>query len=496
VTISRHQALALACDLVERVERASPVRIAIGPGTTSLALCLKGVLAHRLADMIQGQRAAPPDMMSRLRGHLSSAKGQLVRAARARGPNFQRLSAPGTGRPRVLLVPRSDNHVRDLVPVAEVLAARGAELRWVVFRSDHLRQLPASHAAGIVCDRPSTVWRAPRLLAQLKEAVTALSPDEPLALSPAHISLALDEVGPSLRDLLAAAFSLGAAGEGFRPDLILVGNPMVMEGRLAVALAASLGVPSACIQHGTMAVADPLWQGAGVDLMCVWGSQARDVLERSGWGASRIAITGAPWLDNVVRRGGERRGDTVLVAFSGAGHTVGMREHQENIGFLARAIDKTPSLRWIVRLHPKDDAALYRRAGVTAAITEARTSEPLHLQLATVDVLVTSQSTSAIDAMFAGVPVVTLARAEGEPSPDYVVAGATTHVGRGVPLEDKVREALAGQPASVRTAARACADGFFGQADGRSAERVADRLEGLIRKEVPGVRDRGHLASA
>src|SRR5690349_20357581 len=109
-----------------------------------------------------------------------------------------------------------------------------------------------------------------------------------------------------------------------KPDVILAGNPCTFEGRFASIAGKGFGVASAAVQHGDLHAHDVLWQHIDVDRMCVWGEQSRDALLSCGIPDARVAVTGAPWLDEGFQPSASSDRIDVLVATSGAGHSVGV----------------------------------------------------------------------------------------------------------------------------------------------------------------------------
>lgn len=299
-----------------------------------------------------------------------------------------------------------------------------------------------------------------------------------------------NHVDAEARTVVMAATAIAQGIRTLSPALMIVGNPCTMEGRLAVTMAHQARVPSVCIQHGDIVGGDPLWRAVPIQRVCVWGERSRDALRDCGFAADRIAVTGAPWLDSLQRGPHASFGArTVLVALSGAGHQVGVTEHVETLARIYFAASRMSDVHWVFRLHPKDDAAIYRQVAarvgcpVGTLVESRKTSITIQDQLRTADALLTVTSTAALDAMVQGVPVLSLARAAGENVPAYVEAGATTHVGLRDPLDERTRALLLCGPApATEKAAREFASRFYGPIDGMSTKRVADELLDLTRQ--------------
>jgi hypothetical protein len=478
--VTRDEALAAgaatvdALDLVCRARRRALVDV---NGTiVSIPLILRNVLTQRIADEHQGARTPEP-RASGARRLLYAARQELERLASpltASGLRFRRKPTEGA---RILVVPRSDNHLRDLIPVmGELKRRRRVDVRWILFRRDLLASVVRSGDPAILVDPASATAR---LLGEVEDVVAGAA----LGALAAPIT---ETIGANLPEVLATTRTLTRVIGWFRPSLLLAGNPCTFEGRLAIASARGKRIPTATIQHGWLMAGDPLWRNVPFDLICVWGTRARDALLGDGLEDRRIAVTGAPWLDGFrsSRRTGER--PMILIALSGAGHLVGTDEHHRVVRRIYEATAAIPRLRWVFRLHPKDNPDVYRSIaasvpGANGEIVEARRTElTIHDQLRETSILVTGKSTSAVDAMVARVPVITIGRPPGEMVPDFVSAGATTHVTPNMDLSTIVRSLLdGGQDPRIAEQAREYVTSFYGEGD-HATQRAATRLEELI----------------
>lgn len=228
-------------------------------------------------------------------------------------------------------------------------------------------------------------------------------------------------LGAAVREMPAAALGsvramIGAVAALDRPRVLLVANPYIAEGRGAALAARGRGIPVVSAQHGTIFPDDPRWARCPVDRFGVWGPAAVEALVESGMTAQQLFVTGArvgteddPAPDGRASEG--MPGSTVLVATSGAGDRVSLAQHLVFLDWLGRAIQATPELQWRVKLHPKDDPALYAgRAFAGAEVVRAGSdTPPIERFLREADVLVTVASASALDAARLGVPVVLVA---------------------------------------------------------------------------------------
>jgi hypothetical protein len=198
-----------------------------------------------------------------------------------------------------------------------------------------------------------------------------------------------------------------------RPALLIVGNPFTFEGRTAALVARAHGVPVAATEHGSVVPGDPKWRDCPVDLVCAWGEPDRQAFIACGVPAEAVVVTGSARQDERLARARAPRNEDrteVLVATSGAGDKVSVDEHRRFISLLFASAGELPHQRFVVKLHRKDPESFYedgRPANVEiVSVDRKRFGEDIYDFLARARVLVTVQSTSAIDAMAVGVPVI------------------------------------------------------------------------------------------
>lgn len=394
----------------------------------------------------------------------------------------------------VVMVPRMPGHLVDLRPVARALRARGREVR--AWWHPVLEQV-AEPDDGWVGPSRRSMARMPGLLAGLVRAFRTLAGrvTEVLPPGPAHL------LEDALRGVvLAHGVELAALAAGWvteleraLPRVVVVGNPNTLEGRLVAFLARAYRVPVAALEHGTIFGGDPFWARSPVDVVLAWGEPSRRALVENGVSPERVTVTGAPRLDLSSHGAARRSGARVLVATSGAGGQVDAGEQARFINDLSQAVASRPDLEWVVKLHPKDLPSAYeslvaRAKGAVRVIENERRREGLQIfeLLAECTVLVTITSTSAIDAMAVGVPVVTWL-----PRPltqfghvEFLQRGATAVVVDARGLVAAIDEALAGRvPIDRRAAAERYADAHFTNR-GRAAATAAEALDGLARRAV------------
>jgi hypothetical protein len=496
--LTRRRAVEIALECVDHLDR-TLVRehvglIDLGLDRMSMADALRGYLTQQIADVLQGGGSpigqAPSE--SRLGPWLWRAKeAALGRVHASRG--LGRFPRPSPReRYRVLAVPRAPSHLRDVQEVARA-AERSRRLTFfsLVFRPDH------AHAFERVVLASSyspvdfrSIRRAEQQIDRIARGAFISRSDRPQVSSAAWarvVEAARAGINAQLTPMLTAAAAITKAIVEIGPRVILVGNPLTIEGAIAIAAARAHGIASASIQHGEIGLGHVEWARTGLDLMAAWGPQPKSTLARLGYPEQRVVVTGAPWADNLRRQPRANKGDgstrRILIAMSGAGHSVGLAEHEGHVRRLLEASRQLPQHRWVFRLHPKDDPEIYARLmaevpGSKAEIVDGRGPRPdIRDDLEKSDVLITVTSASAFDAMLARVPVLTLARPKGEVLSAFVLEGATTHAAADEPLAECLTELFAhGESPDASARAERFVANLFGPRDGRAAERIAEAL--------------------
>jgi CDP-glycerol glycerophosphotransferase (TagB/SpsB family) len=149
---------------------------------------------------------------------------------------------------------------------------------------------------------------------------------------------------------------------------------------------------------------------------------------------------------------------------------------------LVRVVGGMPGVQLVVKCHPAETAAPYEQAA--AGVTNVRVADAgtdLARLVACADVLVTVNSTAAIEAMVLDVPALVLALPNNL-SP-FVEAGAMSGVVFGDAIEPALRAILYDQEyrERLRRGRRAFMEGDLVAPDGHAADRAAAAVVRLIR---------------
>lgn len=238
-----------------------------------------------------------------------------------------------------------------------------------------------------------------------------------------------------------------------------------------------------------------------VDRLIVYSDEVRRLLEADGVRGDQIVVCGAPLYDRVpAQRGapddrlaarlGLRSGEPfVLVATSGPGGTISADHHVRVIEHVMRVSARMPEVRFVFKLHRKDDLRFYDRA--RASVPDQRAvvvrhgargyPEDIFDWLQGAAALLTGASAAGLDALMMEVPLVTMDFAARLADTPYVAAGASRHATTEEDLTAAVREVLHGgaRLEARRRKASRFLDRTYGRRDGHAADRAAGVLMGL-----------------
>jgi hypothetical protein len=215
----------------------------------------------------------------------------------------------------------------------------------------------------------------------------------------------------------------------------------------------------------------------------------------NGLTEAQIRVTGAPRYDSIFqrKRTKEAQGAFILVATSGAGDQVNLQQHQAFIRTLYEAAEQAPEIQWVVKLHPKDREHFYALGNAPShprmRVTRAEVGQQglgIFGYLEQARALVTVSSSSALDAMAVGVPVLTVdVWPEGQRPRgiEFLQRACTRSVRTGRELAAEARKTWQG---TVDSATQAAADAYAEQHfanRGRAAETVAGELTELLSRK-------------
>jgi hypothetical protein len=325
---------------------------------------------------------------------------------------------------------------------------------------------------------------------------------------------AWDLIAPELRGIATLQFpwsvramdEAGAAIERARPRLVLTYAEAGGWGRAIMTEARRRGIPCAGIQHGYiyrrwlnyLHEPDEMRPSATMaldrgfprpDLTVVFDRVAAHHLETAGaFPRSALAVTGSPGLDRLAARiraigAAERSTARAALGLADGDRAAIVVSKRAQLGrwlpLLVEAIRELEA-RLIVKPHPAETADLYAPAiAATPAVQLAPAAFDLATLLAACDLVVTVNSTVAIDAMALGIPALSV----GVPNnlTPFVAAGGVAGVYHASELTPTLARLLRDDAARAELVARGreCAESAGMRTDGGAAARSAAALASL-----------------
>ncbi len=198
-----------------------------------------------------------------------------------------------------------------------------------------------------------------------------------------------------------------------RPKSLLVLYDHGLYEACSVQLCKSRGVKSVTLQHALFLPGLPTTFPIRSDIYAAWGSREKEVLVAQGEKGERIHAIGSVLLENFTVPSQEKRGDDtikVLFATQAVQSAVTWYFGYPPVGRLVRmlvsSIGSNSRFALTLRPHPNETidhgtARLAAQAGI--AVDRAT---PLHKQIADHDVVVTQYSSTGVEALLAGKPLV------------------------------------------------------------------------------------------
>jgi hypothetical protein len=294
-----------------------------------------------------------------------------------------------------------------------------------------------------------------------------------------------------------------------RPQCVLVTSEAVGVFERALVIKAGMAdIPTIGLQHGMIFPNHYhyMHQGVSTDVRkqpfgfvrptatCVWGERWKhNLTERGSYPSDAVVVTGN-WRydevgsflkrvdsDGIRARHGIGAGTRIAMVVSG-NHNVG-----SFLNAVIPAIATISGLTPIVKMHPLDSPIPLREAIEARAIAERQVVTHLWEGLCVADIVITQISTVAAEALLFGRNVIltNFERVKGWDT--YFESRAFLHVNDPDSLKEAIEKCLEHDSVDegMMLARGEFLSQYFGKADGMSAARVADVIDGLVRPETP-----------
>jgi hypothetical protein len=149
------------------------------------------------------------------------------------------------------------------------------------------------------------------------------------------------------------------------PKVVITGNELLTEHRIALLIARKLDIKSVTLQHGLISFGSKSYGELLADLILVYGYKSKEILTDLGVSEGRIEIVGPIGKkialgerEEVLKR---EKCHIVLVVFSGFGNSTSYEHHILLIEAIGVVSKKFPNLIFKVKLHLKDKVELYKK---------------------------------------------------------------------------------------------------------------------------------------
>jgi hypothetical protein len=472
-------------------------RAAPDPSARALLDCFRFTAASALRRAMLAGGATPP---GRLRIAASAVKLLAYRLKMAIRRSIARRRIEPLGSAELVAAIRTASHAASLTPVLRAWIAAGGSALPAATGDVLADRMAASGTPAIRIDRVGaplvSAWKHRVAAARIAwhEAAVQLPPDERRGFPDARWRACVQAVDRAWRDATADASRTAAAWETLArastaPRFVVIDNPVSFDGAIAAHVVSACGIPVVDVQHGSVRHAAAFWSHAPLTLLCCWGEASREGFIANGVSPDVVRVTGT--TASRVQRTGSRKG--VLVATSGSGGNVSHDQHAAFVDLLYRAAAMVADIAWTAKLHVKDRVALYEAASArhrggnvrVIAADRATFGADIGSLLAESSLLVTVTSTSALDALRAGVPYALVD--VGIPKPiglSYIDDAPAFHASTPEQLASLARKAASGTlDAAIVAAQREYAHREFAAFD--AAPRIVELIRSLVSARTP-----------
>jgi len=275
-----------------------------------------------------------------------------------------------------------------------------------------------------------------------------------------------------------------------RPDIIIVLDDRGRFGRTVTRIGSLKNIPTLILQHG--AVADhPLFGPIFADKMAVFGERSKKVLVKRGVEPEKLVGTGQPRFDKLVGKdfAGKKEIYHQLNINDDKGLVVLTTQLDDSEGEavfrnVADAMKKFPEKHLIVKVHPGGSIDFYQRIANEMGINNVVITKNIDLYglLNACDVMLTSFSTTGLEAMILGKPVITINLTGIPDIVPYAESGAAIGVCKPEELASAINSALYDE--KTRKSLEEMRKKFVYESaykmDGKASERVAGLIEEMI----------------
>ncbi|MDD5086528.1 MAG: UDP-N-acetylglucosamine 2-epimerase, partial [Candidatus Nanoarchaeia archaeon] len=278
-----------------------------------------------------------------------------------------------------------------------------------------------------------------------------------------------------------------------KPKLLVVMNEITTLGKISVYLAKRRGIKTVCIQHGGMGYDHESFIPVSVDKMAVWGNYSKNILIEEGTPEKKLAITGVPQFDKIVRKeltfnkdelkriGVNSNKKVILLT------TQPVKDMFDITRELCKTVKSMSKTQLVIKIHPSEySIKKYKEIVKNEKVDAVITKDYLYPLISICEVLITNSSTTGIEAMIMGKRVITV-NLTGEPD---MLPYAEKNAAIGVYKKEDIKKALISVLFDDKTKEnldKKSEEFLYGQCykmDGKASERVANFLKNMLKNKI------------
>jgi glycosyltransferase involved in cell wall biosynthesis len=322
-------------------------------------------------------------------------------------------------------------------------------------------------------------------------------PEVVAALHANNIKLLAGDINMLAGDIANAISNINRAFrylDLYQPDLVVVGGDNFLPPVAIVLAAKQRNIPTLSVQHG-LDCERFFHEQIYSDHFCVWGeARAERCRKYSRHQPVTIHVTGCPEFDEIR---------PVTAPFGRMDKWLWLtRPHEpekccepsrypdEGAAIFASLLEAFVSFkaeRFVIKAHPRDDTQPYRalaaRWGLADRVVFVEGRGGVYEPIRDADVVFTEDSTSGMEAMFFGKPIIHTHFSEASPSLPFVEYGAALP---GFCLTDingslkQLRNAPIELQQKLITGQRRFLDDYAGPLDGHATQRICSVIDGIL----------------
>jgi len=264
-----------------------------------------------------------------------------------------------------------------------------------------------------------------------------------------------------------------------RPSLLVTTDCFSELGKPVHHIARRHSIPTLYVQYGMFDKTTFIMGPAESDSLAVWGRSTAGLMKQRGIEPSRVRITGCPKFDvlnDLKAFSGNRRAtpDNRPMALF-ASETMTADEYERVSGMLFGAFKSLDNVRLVVKLHPRETIGDFykREARLNGIKADVIKDCDLYSMLSASDLVITMTSTTGLEALIFGKPLITLDVAYESSQVPYTRYGASISAKSPEELRNAVNSVLRGgrKTGIIRNGRKLISDYAY-KIDGKSTKRI------------------------